>query len=118
MAINAEAVEQYYQSNLQEALNRVSDILKDEKKQPNFNGIIGGKGKIYGVDPKEHDTPESYVEAWMKGHEREYTKDKKIKNREFTRYNRSSYKIQALLEEDFVKEFIECYLKRIYFNKK
>lgn len=32
MAINAETVDQYYQSNLQEALNRVSDILKDEKK--------------------------------------------------------------------------------------
>ncbi|TCW47594.1 hypothetical protein EC917_12466 [Bacillus thuringiensis] len=80
MAVNAQTVEQYYQSNLQEALKRVSDILIKEKK-PNFNGIIGGNGEIYGVAPKEHDTPESYVKAWMKGHEREYTKDKiKIKN--------------------------------------
>ncbi|WP_411501460.1 topoisomerase [Bacillus thuringiensis] len=117
MAINAQTVEQYYQSNLQEALKKVSDILNKDKKQPNFNGIIGGKGKIYGVDPKEHDTPESYVKAWMKGHEREYTKDKN-NNREFTKYDRSSYKIQALLEEEFVKEFIEYYLMRIYFNNK
>ncbi|RKI20790.1 topoisomerase [Bacillus thuringiensis] len=117
MAINAQTVEQYYQSNLQEALKRVSDILNKEKKQPNFNGIIGGKGKIYVVDPKDYDTPESYVKAWMKGHEREYTKDKN-KNQEYTKYDRSSYKIQALLEEEFVKGFIECYLMRIYFNNK
>lgn len=34
MAINAQTVEQYYQSNLQEALKRVSDILNKEKNNP------------------------------------------------------------------------------------
>lgn len=31
MAINAQTIEQYYQSNLDEALKKVSEILGDQK---------------------------------------------------------------------------------------
>lgn len=117
MAINAQTVEQYYQSNLEEALKRASEILEDQKKQPNFNGLVGGKNKTYGVEIKEHDTPESYVKAWMNGHERVYKEDGD-KNPSFTKKDRSSYRIQALLEDEFLRGFIECYLIRSYFKNR
>ncbi|PEY71427.1 topoisomerase [Bacillus thuringiensis] len=117
MAINAQTVKQYYQSNLDEALKKASEILGDPIGESNFNGLVGGKNKTYGVDIKEHDTPESYVKAWIDGHERVYEKDRNLKL-SFTKYDRSSYKIQALLEDKFLRGFIECYLIKSYFKNR
>lgn len=53
----------------------------------------------------------------MDGHEGVYKKDRNI-NPSFTKDDRTSYKIQTLLEDEFLSRFIECYLIKSYFKNR
>lgn len=66
---------------------------------------------------EEHNTVESYVKDWMYGHELAYSSDKH-KGYPFNKHDRSSYKVHALLEDEFLRGFIECCLMRTYFKRK
>ncbi|PFC27711.1 topoisomerase [Bacillus thuringiensis] len=110
-------VDQFFKDKEEEALKRASEILGKEIKWSNFNGIIGGKNDIYEVVMENHNTVESYVVDWMYGHELAYSSDKQ-KNLPYNKYNRSSYKVHALLEDELLRKFIVCCLMKSYFKKK
>ncbi|WP_413565477.1 topoisomerase [Bacillus sp. 3P20] len=108
---------QYYKDRKEEALKRASKILDKKVDWSSFNGIIGGKNDIYEVILENHSTVESYVVDWMYGHELAYSSDKH-KKLSYNKYNRSSYKVHALLEDELLRKFIVCCLMKTYFNRK
>ncbi|WP_242274960.1 topoisomerase [Bacillus cereus group sp. BfR-BA-01445] len=111
MGMKREDVIQYIEDNKDEALKRVSKILGKETKMPSFNGIVGGKNTTYDVNPLDYNTAERYVAAWMLSHEKRYNDEVNAS------YSKSSHRVYDLLQDSFVKEFIENYLARTYFNK-
>lgn len=111
MAMKKSDVVKYVKDNEIEALKRVSKILDKKTNLQSFNGIVGGKNATYKVDPLEYDTPESYIEAWMLSHQKRYNDEKHFSN------SKSSHRIYNLLQDSFVKDFIENYLARTYFRK-
>lgn len=111
MGMKREVVIQYIEDNKDEALKRVSKILGKETRMPSFNGIIGGKNATYDVNPLDYNTAEGYVAAWMISHEKRYTDEINAP------YSKSSHRVHDLLQDNFVKKFIESYLARSYFNK-
>ncbi|PGM87985.1 topoisomerase [Bacillus cereus] len=115
MTMDRKTVEKYFKDNKENALKKTGEILKEETTWSSFNGTVGGKNRTYGVELEEHDTPESYIEAWMKGHKRAYYSDD---NPSYNKFNRSSHTVHALLQDDFLKEFIVIFLARTYFNNK
>lgn len=117
MKLERQDVEKYFKENKEEALKRASEILNKEVDWSSFNGIIGSKNDTYEVVVEEHNTVESYVKDWMYGHELAYSSDKH-KGYPYNKHDRSSYKVHALLEDEFLRGFIECCLMRTYFKKK
>ncbi|BCD32982.1 topoisomerase [Bacillus cereus] len=116
MTLERNAVEKYFKDNKEKALKKTSEILKEEATSwLSFNGTVGGKNRTYGVNLEEHNTPESYIEAWMEGHKRAYYSDD---HPSYNKFNRSSHTVHALLQDDFLKEFIVIFLARTYFNNK
>jgi hypothetical protein len=111
MAMKKSDVVKYVKDNEDAALERVSQILDKETNLQSFNGIIGGKNATYDVEPLEYDTPESYIEAWMLSHQKRYDDEKHFP------YPKSSRRVYNLLQNNFVKEFIENYLARTYYKK-
>lgn len=104
-------VEKYVKDNEDKALKKASEILGKEISMQSFNGIVGGKNETYGVDPLEYDTAENYIEAWMISHKKIYNDEKN------SSYRKSSHRVHALLQDSFLRDYIENYLARTYFNK-
>lgn len=117
MKIERKDVEKYFKDNKEIALKRASEILAKEVNWSSFNGIIGSKNDTYEVNVEDHDTVGSYIKDWMYGHELAYSSDKH-KNLPYNKHNRSSYKVHVLLEDEYLKGFIECCLMKTYFKKK
>lgn len=111
MVMKKREVVKYVKENETAALERVSQILDKKTNLQSFNGIIGGKNATYEVDPLEYDTPESYIKAWMLSHQQRYNDEKHFS------YSKSSHRVYNLLQDNFVKDFIENYLARTYFKK-
>lgn len=105
-------IESYIQDNQELALKKAGQILDREVSRQSFNGIIGGKNGVYHVDSKDYDTPEAYVDAWHKQHEICYEKEKNCY------FEKSSHRVHALLKDDFLRVYIECWLMRTYYNKR
>lgn len=111
MVMKKSDVIKYVKDNETAALERASQILDKETNLQSFNGIIGGKNATYDVEPLEYDTPESYIEAWMLSHQKRYNDEK------YFSYPKSSHRVYNLLQDSFVKDFIENYLARTYYKK-
>jgi molybdopterin synthase catalytic subunit len=111
MKLKKDDVVEYVNNNEDLALEKTSRILKREIGMQSFNGIIGGKNATYGVELLEYETAEGYVDAWMKSHQKRYNNEKNLS------YSRSSHRVHDLLQDSFVKRFVENYLARTYFNK-
>ncbi|MFG6114601.1 topoisomerase [Halobacillus sp. MO56] len=101
----------YVKENEGRALKKASEILSKETSIQSFNGIVGGKNATYSVDPLEYETAESYIEDWMRSHHKRYNDEKNFS------YRKSSHRVHDLLKDSFVKNYIENYLARTFFNK-
>lgn len=106
-----EEVIQYVNDNKDRALEKAGLILGRKINMQSFNGIIGGKNAIYDVDPLDYETPENYIKAWMQSHQERYNDEK------YAPYEKSSHRVHNMLQDDFLKKYIENYLARTYFNK-
>ena len=106
-----EKVEQYIIENQQVALQRASKILGKEMLMQNFNGIIGSKNQTYSINPLDYDEPEKYIESWNLIQEEIYASEKDFP------YEKASHRVHNLLQDEFLKEYIDFYLARIYYNK-
>lgn len=106
-----EIVEQYIKENKETALKRASEILKREISMASYNGIIGSKNETYAIDPLDYKNPEEYIEDWNLKHEECYEEEKN-----FT-YEKASHRVHKLLEDEFLQQFTNNYLARIYYNK-
>ena len=76
-----------------------------------FNGIIGGKNEVFGINVADYASPEEYVKAWMEAEER-------IKNSDNSEYDNSIKRIDKLLSDNYIREFVKIYLSRTYLRKK
>lgn len=103
-------VETYIQENKEYALSLVSSILEREVSWQSFNGIIGGKNKTFNVSPSNYSSAEEYVAAWRKAHSMEYEKYG------YKTPHSAIYRIQQLLEDSILEEYIEKFLARTYFR--
>ena len=112
MGKSKEAVEKYLKENEATALIKATQILGKDTDKQSFNGIIGGKNKIYGISILDYDTPEDYIDAWMQSHNGIYESEK-----HWPEFTKSSHRIQALLNDSFLREFSENYLANSYFKK-
>lgn len=102
----------YVEENKTLALKKASYILDKEINWESFNGIIGGKNDTYSVNIGDHETAESYVNAWFSSHQKIYKKEINAS------YRKSSHKIHDMLQDDFLKEYITRFLARSYFKNK
>ncbi|WP_281657675.1 topoisomerase [Halobacillus sp. Cin3] len=111
--MNREEVETYFRNHQQEALRRTNELMKSHfgRVYSNFNGLIGGKFRTYGVDVGDCDTAEECVEAWLEGNE-------KIYQREKNQSDKSSYRIKLMLQDEYLRKFIENFVAKAYFKNK
>ncbi|MEU2153257.1 hypothetical protein ACF07W_38575 [Streptomyces sp. NPDC015140] len=112
MGKSKKVVDRYIKENEPTALKKATQILNKDTGKLNFNGIIGGKNRIYGIEILDYNTPEDYIDAWMQSHNRIYEAEK-----HWPEFTKSSHRIQALLNDAFLKEFTENYLAKSYFKK-
>ena len=111
---NKEEVFRYVEENELQAIQKAQAILKYNGMphiHNSFNGIIGGKNRTYNTPPEKYEAAEQYVDAWLKAHHNEYIKDGRYAK------EKSSGRIQCLLEDEYVSSVIQNYLARIYYNK-
>lgn len=101
-------VETYLQENKEYALGLASSILDREISWQSFNGIIGGKNKAFNVSPSNYHSAEEYVAAWKKSHSLEYEKYG------YNTPHSAAYRIQKLLDDSILEEYIEKFLARTY----
>ena len=106
--MNEREVSNYVAANEAKALERTNELL--DKDYLKFSGFLGGKNTMYGVNPLNYQTPESYIQAWMNSH---YKRHEDEKNSTY----KSSHRINTLLQDNFMEEFIKNYLARLYFRK-
>ncbi|MGH4119334.1 hypothetical protein [Clostridium sp.] len=106
-----EKVEQYIKENKGTALKRASEILEKETSMASFNGIIGSKNGTYAIDPLDYEDSEKYIEDWNLKHEECYAVEKNFP------YEKASHRVHKLLKDEFLQEYINNYLARIYYNK-
>ncbi|WP_273854063.1 hypothetical protein [Guptibacillus spartinae] len=111
--MNREEVETYVRDHQQEALRRTNKLMNDHfgKEYSSFNGLIGGKFKTYEVILGDYDTAEECVEAWLEGHG-------KIYQSEENQPDKSSNRIKLMLQDDYLRKFIENFVAKAYFKNK
>lgn len=116
-------VENYIKQNKNVIMNKCSVILNENIGMENFNGIVGGKNKTYNVRKENYNSASEYVAAWLNNFNRLLKSEKKDFDTiylfdSFTRGERSAHRMEKLLNDDDIKDFIIVYLARTYLRNK
>lgn len=102
---------EYIKQNESQALSKASAILGRDIKQSNFSGIIGGKNATFFANPLDYNTSDTYVISWFKNFKGKYEFEKN------STADKSSHRINQLINDEFLKKYIFYYLTRIYYRK-
>ncbi|WP_305807467.1 topoisomerase [Staphylococcus hominis] len=116
-------VENYIKQNKNVIMNKCSVILNKNIGMANFNGIVGGKNRTYNVRKEDYNSASEYVEAWFNNFNRLLESEKKDFDTIYlfdssTRGERSAHRMEKLLNDEDIKDFIIVYLARTYLRNK
>lgn len=109
---NKRAVENFIENNKEYALIIASEILNKEINWQSFNGLIGGNNRSFEISATNYSSANEYILAWKNAHSilfKEYGYKTPIS---------TVYKIQKLLEDPFLDEFINNFLARTFLRAK
>ena len=108
--MNQKEAQKYLKDNQNSVLEKCGKLLGREISIQSFNGLIGGKNKVYNVDAVNYKTPEEYIDAWKKS-------QKEIKARDNADYDNSIKRIDLLLKDKEISNYVNAFLTRTYYKR-